>query len=161
MSIRLLASLTAVTLAAGTALVAAQGTGQAPGAEPKSGTSQKGGEPKTGGAQQPQAGEKAAPKGEQKATEKSTTTTTKTTVTTEQRTKIRETIIRQKNAPRVANVNFTISVGTVVPSTVTLVALPGEVVTIYPGWRGFRYFMVGDQIIVVDSSMRIVAVLDA
>ena len=63
------------------------------------------------------------------------------------------------NAPRVNNVNFSLSVGTVVPTTVRVVAVPPVLVEIHPRWRGFMYFVVGDQIIIVDRSHRIVAVL--
>jgi len=59
-------------------------------------------------------------------------------------------------------VNFSLSVGTVVPRTVHVVALPPTVVSIYPAWRGFLYFIVGDQIVVVEpGTLRIVAVLAA
>jgi hypothetical protein len=72
-----------------------------------------------------------------------------TTLTTEQRTKIRET------GPRAGNVNFSISVGTAVPRTVRVVAVPPTLVQ----WRGYRYFVVGDDMIVVDRNNRIVAVI--
>jgi hypothetical protein len=61
-----------------------------------------------------------------------------------------------------ASVNFSINVGSVVPRTVRYVALPSTVITIYPAWRGYSYFLVGDQILVVDPrTNRIVAVLAA
>jgi hypothetical protein len=72
-----------------------------------------------------------------------------TTLTTEQRTKIRET------GPRASNVNFSINVGTAVPRTVRVVAVPPTLVQ----WRGYRYFVVGDDMIVVDRNNRIVAVI--
>jgi hypothetical protein len=41
-------------------------------------------------------------------------------------------------------------------------ALPQEVVTIYPEWRGYEFVLVKNQIIVVDPrTYEIVAVLDA
>ena len=83
-------------------------------------------------------------------------------ISTEQRTRIRETIHKMGNAPRVNNVNFTISVGTVVPRPVHVVPLPAAVIEIYPAWRGYVFFLVGDEIIVVEpNSHRIVAVLAA
>jgi len=83
------------------------------------------------------------------------------TFTTEQRTRIRETIIRSSNAPRATNVNFTISVGTAVPRTVRLVALPSLIVDVEPAWRGYMYFLVNDEIIVVEPhSLKIVAVIE-
>ena len=41
------------------------------------------------------------------------------------------------------------------------IALPAEIVTIYPEWRGYEYILVNDQIVVVDPrTFEIVAVLD-
>ena len=83
-------------------------------------------------------------------------------LTSEQRTKIRQTIVRQGNAPRVANVNFSVSVGTTVPRSVRLVAVPAPIVEIQPDWRGYEYFMVGDQVVIVDpDTMQIVAIISA
>jgi hypothetical protein len=79
----------------------------------------------------------------------------------EQRTTIR-TVIKEQNVKPVTNVNFSISVGTQVPRTVTFHPVPRQLVTIYPDWQGYEYFLVGDQIIVVNPrTMHIVAVLEA
>jgi hypothetical protein len=64
------------------------------------------------------------------------------------------------NAPRATNVNFSVSVGTVVPTSVRVVAVPSILVDIHPEWRAYMYFVVGDQIIIVDRNHRIIAVLD-
>jgi hypothetical protein len=83
------------------------------------------------------------------------------TLTTEQRTRIRETVLVGRNAPRVRNINFSIDVGIAVPRSVHLVTVPSLIVEYYPEWRGFLYFVYEDEIIVVDPrSHRIVAVLD-
>ena len=82
-------------------------------------------------------------------------------LSTEQRTTIR-TAVKQQNAKPVTNVNFSISVGTRVPRSVHFYRVPMELVQIYPRWRGYDYFLVGDQIIVVNPrTHEIVAVLDA
>ena len=83
------------------------------------------------------------------------------TLTTEQRTKIRTTVLHGNNAPRVTNVNFSIRVGTAVPrDRVRLVAVSPILVEIHPEWRGYMYFIVDDQIVIVDPrSHKIVAVL--
>jgi len=82
------------------------------------------------------------------------------TFTTEQRTKIRETVLRGSNAPRVTNVNFNIRVGTVVPRTVRVVAVPEVIVEIHPQWRGFLYFVYEEEIVIIEpGSLRIVAVI--
>jgi len=82
-------------------------------------------------------------------------------LSTEQRTKI-TTVIRNEHVAPVEHVNFAISVGTRVPHDVTFHALPTEIVTIYPEWRGYEFILVGDQVVVIDPrSFEIVAVLDA
>jgi hypothetical protein len=84
-------------------------------------------------------------------------------LSTEQRTKIHSIIVSDRSAPRVAHVDFAVRVGTVVPrGSVKFVALPSTIIEIEPSWRGFEYFLVGDEIVVVDpATLRIVAVLPA
>jgi hypothetical protein len=78
----------------------------------------------------------------------------------EQRTRI-TTVIKQQNIRPVEHVNFSVSVGTRVPREVGFHPLPAEIVTIYPDWRGYEMFLVGDQIVVVNPrTLEIVAVLD-
>jgi hypothetical protein len=96
---------------------------------------------------------------------KSTTTTGQAAaggkLSTEQRTKI-TTVIKSQNVRPVTNVNFSISVGTRVPRNVGFHPLPAEIVTVYPDWRGYEFFLVNDQIVVVDPrTLEIVAVIDA
>jgi Protein of unknown function (DUF1236) len=82
-------------------------------------------------------------------------------LSTEQRTKI-TTVIKSQHIQPTTNVNFSISVGTRVPRTVSFHPLPTEVVTVYPEWRGYEFILVNDQIIVVNPrTLEIVAVLDA
>jgi len=81
-------------------------------------------------------------------------------LTSEQRTKI-STTIRQTNVRPVTNVNFNISVGTVVPRDITLHPLPPAVVEIYPDWRPYRFVLVREQIIVVDpATHQIIAIIE-
>ncbi len=81
-------------------------------------------------------------------------------LTTEQRTKIRTTVLTA-NAPRVTNVNFSVNVGTVVPRTVRLVAVPAPLIEIHPAWRGYMYFVHGDRIVIVEpGTLRIVTIVD-
>ena len=82
-------------------------------------------------------------------------------LSTEQRTKITS-VIREQHVAPVTNVNFAISVGTRVPRDVAFHALPTEIVTIYPEWRGYEFILVRDQIVVVDPrTFEIVAVLES
>ena len=81
-------------------------------------------------------------------------------LTTEQRTTIRQEVLTA-NAPRATDVNFTVNVGTVVPSSVRVVEVPPTIVKIRPAWKGYRYFVYNDEIIIVEPrTLKIVAVLD-
>src|SRR5262249_22250861 len=82
------------------------------------------------------------------------------TLNTEQRTRIRQTVFAQSNVPRVNNVNFAVRVGTVVPARVRLVAVVPALIEIRPDSRDHEFFVVNDEIVVVDHSRRIVAVVD-
>jgi hypothetical protein len=79
------------------------------------------------------------------------------TLTTEQRTTIRETVITK--GPRVNSVNFSVNVGTVIPRTVTVVEVPTVLVEVYPQYRGRKYFVYNDEIIIVDDDFRILAIV--
>jgi Protein of unknown function (DUF1236) len=81
-------------------------------------------------------------------------------LTTQQRTQVRQTVLAGRNVPRVNSVNFSLSAGTTVPTSVRVVAVPPTLIEIYPEWRGHMYFVVGDQIIIVDRSHRIIAIID-
>jgi hypothetical protein len=81
-------------------------------------------------------------------------------LSTEQRTKI-TTVIKSQNVRPATNVNFSISVGTRVPRNVGFHPLPAEIVTIYPEWRGYEFFLVNNQIVVVNPrTLEIVDVID-
>jgi hypothetical protein len=82
------------------------------------------------------------------------------TLNTEQKTRIRQTVLNGSNVPRVNNVNFALNVGTVVPQNVRFAPLPPTLVEINPGWRSYEYFVVQEEIIIIDPhSRRIIAVL--
>jgi hypothetical protein len=80
----------------------------------------------------------------------------------EQKTRIEKTVIESGRAPRLDNITFNVSVGTPIPRTIRVVPVPEEIVSIYPEWSGFLYFVSGDDIIVVDPiSYSVVGVLEA
>jgi hypothetical protein len=80
-------------------------------------------------------------------------------LTTEQRTKVRQTVLTS-SAPRVEHVDFAVNVGTVVPRTVHIVEVPTTLVEIHPQWRGYRYFVYNDEIIIVEpDTLKIVAIV--
>ena len=84
------------------------------------------------------------------------------TLTSKQRTTIRDSVIDARGAPRVGHVDFNVAVGTVVPrDRIHAVPVPETLVRIDPQWHGYLYFIVEDQVIIVNPrDMRIVAVLD-
>jgi hypothetical protein len=84
---------------------------------------------------------------------------TRPDLSSEQRTTIRQ---RLSSGPRVNNVNFTVSIGSRIPRSVSLSLLPPTVIEIVPQYRGYRYVLVGDQILIVDpETFEIVYVIDA
>jgi hypothetical protein len=74
-----------------------------------------------------------------------------------------KTIIGKERGQRLGgNVNFDVTVGTRIPRNVHVVVLPEEIVRIVPEYRGYEYFLVGDEIVVVDpSTLEIVAIIPA
>jgi hypothetical protein len=79
------------------------------------------------------------------------------TLSSDQRTKIQQTVLAGSNVPRINNVNFALNVGVAVPTTVRVVDVPPTLIEIYPQWRGHQYFVVRDDIVIVDRSRQIVA----
>jgi hypothetical protein len=58
------------------------------------------------------------------------------------------------------NVNFSLSVGTVVPRDVRFQPLPADIVEVMPQYRGYNFFVVRDDIVIVEpSTYKIVDVL--
>jgi hypothetical protein len=77
----------------------------------------------------------------------------------QQRTRVTQAISRLNVQP-VTNVNFSLSVGTVVPRDVRLQTLPADVVEVVPQYRGYSFFAVRDEIVIVEpSTSKIVTVL--
>jgi len=77
----------------------------------------------------------------------------------QQRTRVTQAITRL-NAQPVTNVNFSLTVGTAVPRDVRLQTLPADVVEIVPQYRGYSFFVVRDEIVIVEpSTYKIVTVL--
>jgi hypothetical protein len=69
-------------------------------------------------------------------------------------------VISRTNVRPLQSVNFAVSVGTVVPTTVTLTPLPADIVTIVPQYRGYSFFVVRDEIVIVEpSTKKIVTVI--
>ncbi|WP_050421391.1 DUF1236 domain-containing protein [Bradyrhizobium tropiciagri] len=101
------------------------------------------------------------PNNQQNTAERSANTNVNASVNIndQQRTRI-NTSISHLNVQPLTNVNFSLSVGTVVPHDVRLQPLPAEVVEILPQYRGYDFVLVKDEIVIVEpSSYKIVTVL--
>jgi hypothetical protein len=80
----------------------------------------------------------------------------------QQRTKVKDIIVRDRSAPRIAHADFSVHVGVTVPRTVHVAVLPTEIVEIVPEYRGFDYVLVGDELLIIDPhTLEIVYILPA
>jgi hypothetical protein len=80
-------------------------------------------------------------------------------LSSDQQTQVREGLIKQRSA-RIGHVDFDVAIGTVVPRTVHFGTLPPRIVRIVPRYRGFKFFIVNDEIVIVDPrTYRIVEVI--
>jgi len=77
-----------------------------------------------------------------------------------QRTRLNEAVTRLDVRP-VSNVNFSVSIGTAVPASVSVHPLPSTIVEIIPQYRGYSYFVVRDEVVIVEPhSHKIVDVIE-
>jgi len=59
-----------------------------------------------------------------------------------------------------SSVNFNVSVGTVVPTSVHFAPLPASIIEIHPGWRGYDYFVYNEEVIVIEPhSYKIIEII--
>jgi hypothetical protein len=80
----------------------------------------------------------------------------------DQRSKIKTIIGRERGPQLGSNVHFNVSVGTRIPRSVHVVVLPEEIVLLIPEYRGYDYFLIGDEIVIVDPrTLEIVAIIPA
>jgi hypothetical protein len=85
----------------------------------------------------------------------------------QQRARIRTTVLGERNAPRIAqnDINMNLTVGARIPRDrlrIRPLPLPETVVAIEPRWRGYDYFLVGNEIVVVEpGTFEIVAIIPA
>jgi hypothetical protein len=77
-------------------------------------------------------------------------------ITPEKQTKISEVVSKER--VDVTNVNFSISVGTAVPERVRVRRLPPDIVRVVPEYRGYDYFVVEEEIIIVEPRTRKVVI---
>ncbi|MBA2401148.1 MAG: DUF1236 domain-containing protein [Bradyrhizobium sp.] len=77
----------------------------------------------------------------------------------QQRTRV-SAAITKLNVQPINNVNFSLTVGTAIPRDVRLQTLPTDVVEVVPQYRGYSFFVVRDEIVIVEpSTSKIVTVL--
>jgi hypothetical protein len=144
-------------------------TAQAPLKEKTTPTAQAPVKEKTAPTAQAPAKEKPAPTAQAPVKEKSAPSVAKdetksgapAALSAEQHAKVWSTL-RGEKAERLTNVQFSTTVGGVIPGTVHLYRLPVSIVEYAPQYRGYEYILVGDQILIVDPrTLRIVAVIAA
>jgi len=89
-------------------------------------------------------------------------------LSSQQRDRIRQTVLVQRGAPRVSRRDLggiNLRVGAAIPRDrlrFRPVPLPASIVAIAPQWRGFLYFLVGGEIVVLDPvTYQVVAILPA
>ena len=120
--------------------------------EPKDrkGTAERSGEPRDKATKG--TAEQGTPSRDKAAASEGTRSAQRVQLTEEKRTNINQTILRDRNVNRVTKVNFSINVGTRIPRSVRLVVLPASVIEIVPEYRSYRYFVVDDEICIVEPS---------
>jgi hypothetical protein len=81
-------------------------------------------------------------------------------LTEEKRTNVGQTFAKDTNLNRANNVNISINVGTRLPRSVRLVAVPAAIIAIVPEYRSYRYVVVNDQVCIVEpNSYEIVEII--
>lgn len=68
----------------------------------------------------------------------------------EKRTKVQSAFRSHRSEAVVRDIDIDVKVGVTVPRTVTLYAVPEEVVVIAPAYRRYKYFIYEDRVIIVD-----------
>jgi hypothetical protein len=73
-------------------------------------------------------------------------------LTEEKRTNVGQTLGKETNLNRATNVNVSVNVGTRLPRSVRLVALPATIIAIVPEYRTYRYVVINDQVCIVEPN---------
>jgi hypothetical protein len=68
----------------------------------------------------------------------------------EKRTKVQSAFRSHRSEAVVKDIDIDVSVGVAVPRSVSLYAVPEEVVIIVPEYRRYKYFIFGDKVVIVD-----------
>jgi len=73
----------------------------------------------------------------------------------EQKDAIRNQVLTSR-APRLARAEFSLDVGTIVPRYVRARAVPKALVDVHPALRGYNYFVVGREIVIIEPGTSII-----
>jgi peptidoglycan hydrolase-like protein with peptidoglycan-binding domain len=86
-----------------------------------------------------------------------------TQITAQQQTTIQQSVLSARNVPRVDNVNFDVHTGVAIPTSVHVVSVSEypSLIEFFPRYRDDSFFVVEDEIVIVDHSHRIVDVIPA
>jgi hypothetical protein len=137
-------------------------------AEPKDktskGTAEKGAEPKDkaskGNAEKAPEPKDKATKGAGAEPKDKAGSANRVQLTEEKRTNLGQTLAKESNLNRANNISVSVNIGTRLPNSVHLVALPAAIIAIVPEYRTYRYVVVNDQICIVEpNSYEIVEVI--
>jgi hypothetical protein len=82
-------------------------------------------------------------------------------LTAENRSEIRRQVLARRDVPRVDHADFALNIGTTVPAHVRFAPVPMVLVTMYPEFRDHEFFVVDDDIFIVDNSHVIIGVVPA
>lgn len=131
---------------------------KAPGRDANTGKSEK--RSKDGADSRPKNGDAETGAAGSKAGNESKSTGSAPQLSGEKRTKVQSAFRSHRSAAVVRDIDIDINVGVTVPRSVTLVAVPEEVVVIVPEYRRYRYFIVDDKVVIVHpDTLAIVDVL--
>jgi hypothetical protein len=84
-----------------------------------------------------------------------------TKLTSEQRTQVRQHFSSSVKSKSITNVNFSVSVGAIVPRSVHVYEVPADIVKIVPAYRGYKYVVVRDEILILEpDTLKIVVIID-
>jgi hypothetical protein len=76
-----------------------------------------------------------------------------------QRARVHDILVRRRVEPE--SIDFPVRIGARVPSYITSYRLPDEVYDYLPGYERYRYFVTGDDVVIVDpATLEVVAVLE-
>jgi len=67
--------------------------------------------------------------------------------------------IDRLNVPALSRSRLSVSIGAIVPSSIRLYDVPVDIVDIYPGFRGYKFVVVDDEVVIIEPSNRRIATM--